>query len=115
MSLPASAAAIEISACQCGGVGDVDDVNILAGDDFAEIPVALDILVAGFSDRGDGVIQVFLIDVTNGEQLASLVELRDVAHAHAAGANDGPGEHIAGGGITRPAEHMARHNGESGR
>ena len=67
--------------------GHMDDVDVLAGEDFAEIFVTFAIRAAGLHRLGE-VVGVYVAD---GQQFAGGVDGVDMSHAHAAGTNDGAG------------------------
>ncbi len=94
-----------------GRGGDMDDINVLAGEHFAEIAVTFAIGPA-FLHRG---IEVVLVDIAHGEELAGGVDAFDVAQAHAAGADDGAGEHLAGGDVAGTPQQPAGDDVEGGK
>ena len=90
--------------------GDVNNINIFAGENFAEIAVRFHIGSAGF----DGSVEMFLIDITNGKEFAGGVNASDMAHAHAAGADDSAGENFTGWGETGTAKNGTRDDRDGG-
>src|SRR5262249_39475711 len=90
--------------------GDVDDVDVFSCEHFAEILVAFH-LGTGSLDR---VLQMLFVHVTNGEELAGSIDGFDMAHAHAADADDGAGQNFAGGRLAGASEDVTRHDREGG-
>ena len=89
---------------------DVDDVDVLSFQHFSEIFVALHI-GAGPGERG---LEMTAIDIADGEEFAGGVDRFHMAHAHAAGADDGAGEDFAGRGEALSTEHMPGNDADGG-
>ena len=88
----------------------MDDVDVLPGENLAEILVAFAIRAACL----DCVCQMLLIHVANREELAGFVDAGDMPHAHAARADDGAREDFAGRRDARPTEDVPRHDADGG-
>ena len=86
------------------------DIDVIPGNDFSEVFVAFDVLAAFF----DGASEVFFIDVADSEQLAGSVDVLDVPHAHATGADDGASQCLTGWSLPLAPDHVPRHNADGG-
>lgn len=94
------------------GRGDVDRVDVPAIQDAAPVRVRL-APVAGFLECPLQMVAIHVADRQGFRRLAVLV-LGDVPHAHAAGADDRPRNHLAGRYVARSAQHVPRHDVECG-
>ena len=86
----------------------MDDVDVLACENFAEVPVTLYARI----DLFETVLEVLFVHVANGEQFGRWINGLKMALAHATDSDDGFGEDFIGGGKALTAEDMARHNSQ---
>ncbi len=88
---------------------DVNDVDVGPSEDLAEVTVALD---PGAGDR-QGLVEMAAVDVAHGEEPRAGVA--EMGAAHAADADDGPGQLVARGREARAAEDAAGDDGKGRR
>jgi len=83
-------------------------VDVFAGKNFAEVFVTFHIVATRF-DRG---LEMLFIDVANREKFAGGIDGLDVAHSHAAGADDRARQDFTGRCESRTAQNAPRDDGQ---